>query len=591
MSQKKIDNMTKSVKSEEVEKIEKLTEKIDVIIPLKNIPPGFDKNLESFDKQIPINRILLGITSNIRPLLNDILKRFPKITIIDQSELYSQGYCLQQLFEKVETPWFIYFHADVSIPEGWYNEMSLYKDQYDAIECLSVDPSTNLAYKYQDEFLKERAFSGAQLFKTSIFKNIRKLDDDYVFRTEDIFFQQEIQKQGYKYKKIQTTYHFHQIKGKEKLDMKKVGMESLKATIKYLSPENPVNYELVWGYCSLIKKFGNWNKNEWLNFCKNNNPEWIPLLKKIIKQTKLDRKLFGAKRKLRRLYDLYYSRLRPITSFDRIQCFIASSCYYFIILVSQLSGKKINLYGKREFTSGNFLMKNLVVKNESGLKFLVRKGQPDILVVDDSYERGTIKILKHHLKKDDVFIDVGAHIGKYAVLASKILSNGRVICFEPMEENIPILKHNFELNKCYNNWEIIKSAVSDFNGEIDLRYRQTGHLSGTSAHDIKEFHISNIKKTVPCRTIDSILGDELKLKKINWILLDIEGAEVKALTKAQKAFEITENIIIEVHDKSYYEKIYEILQKDFIINPIIHKDGVTHHLWAKKRELKLIIKN
>ena len=72
----------------------------------------------------------------------------------------------------------------------------------------------------------------------------------------------------------------------------------------------------------------------------------------------------------------------------------------------------------------------------------------------DAFE---IDLLKKHIQKNNVVLDIGANIGFYAAIISKIVGeNGKVICFEPDITNFNYLKENTKrLNKTENNLKII----------------------------------------------------------------------------------------------------------------------------------------
>lgn len=53
-------------------------------------------------------------------------------------------------------------------------------------------------------------------------------------------------------------------------------------------------------------------------------------------------------------------------------------------------------------------------------------------IINPRYEKSIKALIKRKLKKGMVFIDLGAHIGLYTLLASKLVgSNGLVIALEP----------------------------------------------------------------------------------------------------------------------------------------------------------------
>ena len=94
---------------------------IDVIIPLINTNTLFEKNLHSFYREIPINRLIIG-NGGCTDNSIEIVKKFPRVKVIDQFKYRSQGFCIAELISHVNSEWFIYLHADVYLPEKWYEK-------------------------------------------------------------------------------------------------------------------------------------------------------------------------------------------------------------------------------------------------------------------------------------------------------------------------------------------------------------------------------------------------------------------------------------------------------------------------------------
>ena len=77
-------------------------------------------------------------------------------------------------------------------------------------------------------------------------------------------------------------------------------------------------------------------------------------------------------------------------------------------------------------------------------------------------------ILLDVLKKDDIFIDVGANLGQYIIrIKNKFKSDVRIYAFEPVLNNYYILS-KYILKKC-NNVTIENYAISDIDGTDVLR--------------------------------------------------------------------------------------------------------------------------
>lgn len=128
------------------------------------------------------------------------------------------------------------------------------------------------------------------------------------------------------------------------------------------------------------------------------------------------------------------------------------------------------------------------------------------------------------LKKGNVVIDAGAGYGVQTIVASKkVRNNGRVIAIEPSEDNLLCLNKNIELNKLKNVTVIQKGLWSKKDKlKFYLKPSPESHSLVTRKNDV----IKTIEIEVD--TLDNILKD-LKIDKVDFIKMDIEGAEIKAL--------------------------------------------------------------
>ena len=259
---------------------------VDVVIPMRYAPNSFEKFLESYYADVPINRLIIG-NAGISSNLLEILNRFPRLSIVDHTQIKSMGFSLQLLINMVETEWFVYFHSDVSIPEGWFNEMSKYKKQYDWFECRKVDPQGKEQKTFDKQIKKLRAYSGSQMGKSKIFKNIQQVDDTVIlFRAEDLFFQQEIEKHGYHYGKVTSTFHYHNLEQHPIGDRKLILFAGFKETIKYLSPKLNYNRYKLLSMISKLISMNEWSKEYWIDWVTKNNPEWLPIMNEILNNHK-----------------------------------------------------------------------------------------------------------------------------------------------------------------------------------------------------------------------------------------------------------------------------------------------------------------
>jgi FkbM family methyltransferase len=154
------------------------------------------------------------------------------------------------------------------------------------------------------------------------------------------------------------------------------------------------------------------------------------------------------------------------------------------------------------------------------------------------------------IKKDDIVLDLGASSGDFCIIASrKVGPNGLVIALEPDSDNYELLKFNVKKNKCQN---VI--AVNIGVGREDDQEKEI---------------IAPFDK--PSRGKISTLGTILKKigidKTINFIKMDIEGAEADVIHTSIDTFKNADVISLEFHGtRSRIDEL--LLNHGFFFKPI-----------------------
>ncbi|MDQ2733121.1 MAG: FkbM family methyltransferase [Armatimonadota bacterium] len=149
-----------------------------------------------------------------------------------------------------------------------------------------------------------------------------------------------------------------------------------------------------------------------------------------------------------------------------------------------------------------------------------------ILFAPQLYNAEEICFLKERLKRGDIFLDVGAHIGFYSLCVSGIVGfEGIVLAIEADPDTVQRLRYNIELNRM-TNIRCVHRGVSD-RREV-LRLGQDTLLNSGS----NSFHSDKFMKgiDIQCMPLLQIL-EEQQITKVAGAKFDIEGFECCVLSQ------------------------------------------------------------
>jgi FkbM family methyltransferase len=147
-------------------------------------------------------------------------------------------------------------------------------------------------------------------------------------------------------------------------------------------------------------------------------------------------------------------------------------------------------------------------------------------------EPETARFILGFLRPGMVFFDVGAHIGEYALLASRRVGpSGEVHAFEPQPTTLALLKNNVEVNGL-RNVRLNGCAVSDRNEEVDFGVRAEPSLSSI-VREVAGLGGDGLlcSMKVRSRTLDSYCQECGCWPDL--IKIDVEGAELLVLQGAE----------------------------------------------------------
>jgi FkbM family methyltransferase len=159
----------------------------------------------------------------------------------------------------------------------------------------------------------------------------------------------------------------------------------------------------------------------------------------------------------------------------------------------------------------------------------------------DYDERREADLVSRVLDKGEIFWDVGANLGYFTLLAATALHHtGQVAAFEPGDSAFAALTRNISLNP-FTNILVYQVAASDREGEAVL-YSVKGQPDGR-ANLFRPGAEQTESTTVRTVTLDG-WRQEQGLALPAFIKLDVEGAELQALTGGHKTLAAGEPLLL-----------------------------------------------
>lgn len=182
------------------------------------------------------------------------------------------------------------------------------------------------------------------------------------------------------------------------------------------------------------------------------------------------------------------------------------------------------------------------------------------------------------IKDEDVIIDAGGYAGITSMIFSNIVGkNGKVITVEPDPVNIKCIKNNFNSYKEINGYcpTLVEGAVWDFDGKISF---SSESAMGSAA--IEYVGNRGNKVEVNCFTLSTIANN---YEKIDYLKLDIESAELKAINDSNFFNKYHPSIIIECHVPNTYENIIKpkLESYGYIVEQIMQNESPFEMMVAK----------
>ena len=175
--------------------------------------------------------------------------------------------------------------------------------------------------------------------------------------------------------------------------------------------------------------------------------------------------------------------------------------------------------------AGSRLVPGHVVFNwVAGARFIASPGETGVTgnIYCGLHEFADMAYLLHVLRSDDLFVDIGANVGSYTILACAA-RKAKGCCFEPVPETFERLMDNLRLNDLSGHVEAFNIGLSDKECEMVF----------TSGENCANHVVANTENPpdsirVKVTQLDTILKD----KSPSVMKIDVEGFETPVLAGA-----------------------------------------------------------
>jgi FkbM family methyltransferase len=153
--------------------------------------------------------------------------------------------------------------------------------------------------------------------------------------------------------------------------------------------------------------------------------------------------------------------------------------------------------------------------------------------MSDNYEPNESAYLKSKVQEGHEVLDIGANIGWFTLLASKLAGpRGKVHSFEPRPDTSRMLQKTITMNKLEDRVTICQTALSDVNGELHINWgRNTDNPGGSFVSRCDLGSSGYEQATVRASRLDDLLPEAAP----DVIKIDVEGAEPMVMRGALNA--------------------------------------------------------
>lgn len=168
----------------------------------------------------------------------------------------------------------------------------------------------------------------------------------------------------------------------------------------------------------------------------------------------------------------------------------------------------------------------------------------------------------------NTIVDIGAHIGEFAMMAYQILPKASIISFEPLEEAFRQLNFNM---RTVPNFKAFNCALGDRNSTMEMHRNEfTPSSSLLKMADLHReafpFTMNETVETIEVKRLDDVLQG-LNLEDYILIKIDVQGYEDRVILGGENLISRAKLLVVEVSFQTLYERqplfdeIYHLLRR------------------------------
>ena len=177
------------------------------------------------------------------------------------------------------------------------------------------------------------------------------------------------------------------------------------------------------------------------------------------------------------------------------------------------------------------------------------------------YEHSEQALFAKYLHGDMTLVDIGANLGLYTAVSMHHLdAGGRIVAFEPHPQTYEFLQKNVAANQSFDTSppdgdrqdggracprvDTFNLAATPEPSRLDLRLNPENRADNRMYHGTYQGKLEEWD-TLPVegRPVDDVLA-ELGIDEVNFVKIDIQGYEQKAISGFQKTLARSQNVIL-----------------------------------------------